>query len=76
MLKFFKILKTVSKDHPEGSVVQLLCDNKGVPIDPFWNQRFRDSKTDNCMKPVEIERPIEDFKKIEKKTPIKKGSKK
>jgi hypothetical protein len=62
MLKFFKVNKTVSKSYPAGSVVQLLCDNKGVPVDAFWNQRYNDAKTDKCIEAVKIERPVPELK--------------
>jgi len=49
MLRVFKINKTISKDYPAGSIVQLLCDLNGVPENEFWHQRYNDSQTDGCM---------------------------
>jgi len=68
MLRFFKVNKTVSKSYPAGSTVQLLCDNKGAPVDEWWNQRYKDSKTDNCIEAVEIQRAVAEIK-IETKVP-------
>ncbi len=27
-------------------------DNKGIPVDRFWRNRLKDSKTDNCVEVV------------------------
>ena len=71
MLKTFKINKTISPQWREGSTVQLLCDERGIPEVPFWHDRYCDSKVDNCISEIPaIPRP--DFRKeIEVKDAVK-----
>ena len=36
----------------EGKILEIK-DNQGIPIDPFWRARLKDSKKDKCISIVE-----------------------
>ncbi len=35
-----------------GSVIKIEVSRGGIPIDPFWRKRVRDSKRDNCVEVI------------------------
>jgi hypothetical protein len=32
-----------------GQIVNVQCDEKDIPLDRYWRNRFRDSKIDGCL---------------------------
>jgi hypothetical protein len=47
-------------DYPAGSVVDVGCDDSGVPLSRFWRRRLKDSETDQCceiVKPAATQKP-------------------
>ena len=56
------------KGHKEGHVV-ILNSKDGLPVDPYWRKRIKDSEVDNCVEIVPKSVP----KEIEKKSKSKKG---
>lgn len=38
--------------YPEGQILNLRCDSDGVPLDPFWRKRLKESARDNCIEVV------------------------
>ncbi len=34
--------------HRPGTVVSVVVDDKGVPVDLHWRRRFQDAKVDQC----------------------------
>lgn len=41
----------------KGSVYTLECNEKGVPVNRYWYRRYLDSKIDNCITFLDIEKP-------------------
>lgn len=37
------------RDHPAGSEITIRTNKKGVPDDPYWRRRLKDSATDDCV---------------------------
>jgi hypothetical protein len=37
----------------KGSVINVIVDDNGTPVDLYWRRRFKDSKLDNCISFVE-----------------------
>ncbi len=50
-----KILKDMA-DSKTGDIVRVPADDKGTPIDFFWQRRLKDAKIDGCCEIVK-ERP-------------------
>ncbi len=48
----------------KDTIIALKYDNKDIPVDQFWNRRYKDSKIDNCITPYSEEQnvPIKDTK--------------
>jgi hypothetical protein len=59
--------------YKEDSIVFVLCDNSGLPLEKFWRDRIRDKELDDCVEVIEEKQKI---KKTEnKKTEEKKEGK-
>ena len=39
--------------HKPGDVVEIECDDDGLPIPRYWYRRFLDSPIDNCISVIE-----------------------
>lgn len=50
-----------------GDVLNLRCDDDGVPLETFWRRRVQDSAIDNCVEFVPDEQPSAAPKKKEDK---------
>jgi hypothetical protein len=37
----------------EGQEFEIACDEEGTPVDNYWFNRLKDSKTDNCISVIE-----------------------
>lgn len=44
----FKINKPL-KQFKAGEIIELECDDKGIPINLYWFRRHEDSILDNCI---------------------------
>ena len=55
MIKQFK-LNVPLKGFSAGKIISLECDEEGTPYNLYWFRRFKDSKVDNCISPVGIEK--------------------
>lgn len=40
------------RGNPEGSVVNVRVNKDGVPLDRYWRDRMKDSKTDGCVEMI------------------------
>lgn len=38
--------------HLAGYILNIDCDDKGIPLDQYWRRRLRDSKIDSCVEIV------------------------
>ena len=42
-------LNTALRGYSAGAVVNIRVDKKGVPLDPYWRGRLKDSRIDKCV---------------------------
>lgn len=47
----YKILKAFG-NYAVNTEVNVMCDDKNIPLDAEWRRRLRDSITDSCIKLV------------------------
>jgi hypothetical protein len=48
MIVKIQLLKPLGR-HPKGTELSIECDNKGVPIDFFWQKRFQAAFYDKSL---------------------------
>lgn len=36
-----------------GDIIELSCDEHGIPLEKFWRDRLKDSEIDNCVEKIE-----------------------
>jgi hypothetical protein len=36
-----------------GDVVEVPCDEHGIPLEKFWRDRLKDSEIDNCVEKID-----------------------
>jgi len=60
----------------KGAIINIKVDKEGTPVDPYWRNRVKDSKMDNCVEFVDSEAISGDGKEVVKKAAQKKASKK
>ena len=39
-------------DHKPGTIVDVDCDETGIPLNHIWRRRLKDAETDNCCEIV------------------------
>lgn len=42
-------LNTALRGYSAGAQVNVRVDKKGIPLDPYWRDRLKDSRIDNCV---------------------------
>lgn len=42
-------LNTALRGYPAGAQVNIRVDKKGIPLDPYWRDRVKDSSIDKCV---------------------------
>lgn len=52
MQKKFQVNAPIAGKKP-GEIIEIECDNEGLPLDQFWYRRYLDSRIDNCISAVE-----------------------
>jgi hypothetical protein len=50
--------------HKKNSVLELSCDDDGIPYNSFWRRRLIDADYDNCVEilPEQEAKPVEKIK--------------
>ena len=51
-IKILKKFYYVNRELKVGEIVEIKDDSKGNPLNPFWRNRLKDSKIDNCVEIV------------------------
>lgn len=76
MSKYVQLKVNVNMgDLPAGKVIDVLADDDGIVLDPFWRKRLKDAKIDNCCELVVPEPPAKARKGSQKSASKEKSTK-
>lgn len=42
-------LNTALRGYPAGAQINIRVDKDGIPLDPYWRGRLKDSRIDKCV---------------------------
>jgi len=50
-------LNTSLRGHDAGTTIRVRVDKSGIPVDPYWRNRVKDSEVDGCCEFVSGKKP-------------------